>query len=63
MASLFPAYASAGSSTFQLTVNGSGFISGSTVYWGSTALSTQLASVTQLIASVTAANIATAGTT
>jgi len=60
--SLTPALTSAGSGAFSLTVNGGGFVSGSTVYWGTTALTTQYVSATQLTASVTAALVASAGT-
>ncbi len=60
--SISPAYASAGSSAFTLTVKGSGFISSSTVYWGTTALSTTYGSATQLTALVPASDIATANT-
>jgi hypothetical protein len=61
LTSLSPAFTSAGAAAFTLTVNGSGFISGSTVYWGSTALSTQFVSANQLTAQVQAAQIVSAG--
>jgi hypothetical protein len=61
--SMSPAFSSAGGSAVTLTLTGTGFVSGSTVYWGTTALSTQFASSTQLTAQVTAAEISTAGTT
>jgi hypothetical protein len=61
LTSLSPTFTSAGSAAFPLTVNGSGFISGSTVYWGSTALSTQFVSASQLTAQVPAAQIVSAG--
>jgi hypothetical protein len=60
--SMSPAFASAGGSALTLTITGAGFVSGSTVYWGATALSTQFASATQLAAQVTAGDIANAGT-
>lgn len=60
---LSPAFTSASVSTFTLTVSGSGFVSPSTVYWGSTALATQFVSATQLTAQVTASEIAAAGIT
>ena len=63
IASTAPAYSAAGGSAFTLTVNGSGFIAGSTVYWGSSALSTQFVSATQLTAQVPASDIASAGIT
>jgi hypothetical protein len=61
--SISPAFINAGSAAFTLTVNGSGFIASSTVYWGTSALATTYGSATQLTAQVTAADIATAGTT
>ena len=56
-----PAFESAGSAAFTLTVTGTGFMNGSTVYWGTTALTTTYGSATQLTAAVTAAEIASAG--
>lgn len=61
LASLSPAYTSAGSAQFTLTVKGSAFTNGSTVYWGASALSTQYVSSTQLTAAVPAASVASAG--
>jgi hypothetical protein len=61
--SMSPAFTSAGGVAFTLTINGSGFVSGSTVYWGTTALATQVVSATQLTVPVTAAEIASAGIT
>ena len=46
--SLSPAFASAGAAAFTLTVTGSGFGADSTVYWGSTGLSTTYMSALQL---------------
>jgi len=63
LSSLTPGYTSAGSSAFTLTVTGSQFTSSSVVYWGTTALSTQYASATQLTAQVIATLAASAGTT
>jgi hypothetical protein len=57
-----PAITDAGSAAFTLTVNGSGFIASSTIYWGASALTTTYVNATQLTAQVTAADIATAGT-
>ena len=57
-----PAHANAGTSAFSMTVNGSGFAAISKVYWGSTELSTQFLSSTQLTASVTQTLISSAGT-
>jgi hypothetical protein len=61
--SLSPLYTAVGGAPFTLTVNGSGFISGSTVYWGSTALTTQYISPTQLTAQVATAQIGSVGVT
>lgn len=57
-----PSTAAAGSGAFTLTVNGSGFASGSQVIWDNTPLQTSFVGSTQLTASVTAALIASAGT-
>jgi hypothetical protein len=57
-----PAFTNAGGTVFTLTVNGSGFIAGSTVYWGTSALTTTYVSATQLTTQVPAADIAAAGT-
>jgi N-acetylneuraminic acid mutarotase len=59
--SISPATASAGGAAFTLTINGLEFTASSTVYWGTTALSTTYVNATQLTAQVTAADIATAG--
>lgn len=58
---LSPAFVSAGGAAFTLTVSGSGFTSGSTLYWGSTAISTQVKSATQLTGQIPASAIASAG--
>jgi hypothetical protein len=60
---LSPAFTSAGAAAFTLTVNGTGFVSGSTIYWGSTALSSQFVSASQVTAQVQAAQIESAGIT
>jgi hypothetical protein len=60
---LSPAHVSAGGAAFTLNVTGTGFVKGSTVYWGSTALTTTYSSASNLSAVVTAAGIANAGTT
>jgi len=57
-----PAFTNAGGAVFTLTVNGSGFIAGSTVYWGTSALTTTYVSASQLTAQVPAADTATVGT-
>jgi sugar lactone lactonase YvrE len=59
--SLSPAYVSAGGTAFTLTVTGTNFTSGATVYWGSTALTTTYVSATQLTAAVTATQVASEG--
>jgi hypothetical protein len=59
--SLSPASAVAGSAGFTLTVNGSGFVTSSVVHWNGAARPTTVVSATQLRATVTAADIATAG--
>lgn len=61
--SMSPALAIAGSAAFTLTVNGSGFTSTSSVYWGTSSLATQYVSATKLTAQVAATNAASAGIT
>ena len=61
ISSMMPASARPGGPAFTLTVNGSNFVSGATVNWGATALTTTFVSATQLTAAVAAAQIATAG--
>jgi sugar lactone lactonase YvrE len=61
--SMSPAFTSAGSAAFTLTVYGSGFTADSTVYWGTTALTTQYGNATHLTAQVSAATIASTGLT
>jgi hypothetical protein len=60
--SMSPEFNSAGGSAFTLTLTGTGCVSGSVVYWGTTALSVQFVSSTQLTAQVTAPEISNAGT-
>ncbi len=60
--SLNPAAATAGDPAFALTVNGTGFVSNSTVRWNGSARTTTYVSATRLTAAVSAADIATAGT-
>jgi hypothetical protein len=62
VSSISPAIETAGDAAFTLTLNGSGFISSSTVYWGSSALTTAYVSSTQVTAQVPASDIATSGT-
>jgi uncharacterized protein (TIGR03437 family) len=60
--SLNPASATASGAAFTLTVNGIGFVAGSTVRWNGSARTTAFISGTQLTAQIPAADIATAGT-
>jgi len=62
ISSLSPAFVSAGGAGFTLTVNGTGFVSGSTFHWGGTALTTTYVSATQLTAQVPATNVVSSGT-
>jgi hypothetical protein len=59
---LVPAASAAGGSGFTLTVNGTGFVSGSVVYWNGSALTTTFVNFHQLTATVPGADIATPGT-
>ena len=59
--SLSPSTTAAGSTGFTLTVNGTGFLSGSVVNFNGTALTTTFVSATQLTAAVPAAAVATTG--
>ena len=61
--SLSPSFTSAGSTAFTITITGTGFLSSSTAYWGTTALSTQFVSASQLTAQVTSGQVAGAGIT
>src|SRR5438445_781162 len=57
-----PAAVAPGGPGFTLTVHGTGFVSGATVKWNDTPLTTSFASSAQLTATVPAANIMAAGT-
>lgn len=61
ISSLSSTSAQAGSSGFVLTVNGTGFVSASTVAWGNAALPTTFVSGTQLTATVPTSDVTTAG--
>jgi hypothetical protein len=61
-APLVPNTATAGSVAFTLTVNGSGFVGGSVVYWNSMAHATTFVTSGQLTAAIFAADVANAGT-
>jgi hypothetical protein len=63
LGSLSPPIATAGGAAFTLTVNGSGFATGATVYWGSSLLTTTWVSATQLTAQAPGSDIASAGIT
>src|SRR5438552_11091559 len=60
--SISPSSTIAGSGSFTLTVNGTNFVSTSTVNWNGSALATTFVSSIKLTATVPAANVATAGT-
>ena len=60
--SLSPASIAFGGPAFTLTINGSKFVSGSVVNWNGSSLTIVSQSATQLQATVTAADIAAAGT-
>jgi hypothetical protein len=62
ISSTSPASTAAGSAAFTLTVNGANFTSSSAVLWGTTSLTTQYVSGTQLTAQVPASLVASAGT-
>jgi Putative Ig domain len=62
ISAISPNTATAGSPGFTLTVNGTGFSSGSVVNWNTTALTTRFVNATQLTATVPGSLIATAGT-
>jgi hypothetical protein len=62
ISSLSPASATASGISFTLTVNGSNFVSTSQIQWNGGNLTTTYVNASQLTASVTAADIATAGT-
>jgi hypothetical protein len=59
---LVPTATAPGGLSFTLTVNGTGFVSGSAVTWNGTPLSTTFVNSSQLTATVPASNIATAST-
>ena len=61
MTSISPDLVQAGSPSFTLTINGSGFVAGSTVQLNSTALATTFVSDSQLSATVPAGDVASMG--
>ncbi len=60
--SLSPTSATAGSATFTLMVNGTGFVSGATVSFGGANKTTTFVNSTQLTAAILAADVASVGT-
>jgi hypothetical protein len=58
---LVPGAVTPGSAGFTLTVNGSGFVSSSTVYWDGSARATMFVSSSRLTATILAADVANAG--
>jgi hypothetical protein len=62
LTSINPTTIAAGSAGFTLTAAGTNFATGTTILWDGVALSTTVASSTQLTAKVSAAQIASAGT-
>jgi 6-phosphogluconolactonase (cycloisomerase 2 family) len=61
LSSLSPASALQGGANFELVVRGQDFVSGATVIWNTTSLPTTFVNSTELHATVTAAQIASAG--
>lgn len=61
--SINPTTKAAGSAGFTLTVNGTGFASDATAYWGNSPLTTTVQSATHLTASLPASFVASHGTT
>src|SRR5437773_808217 len=59
---LIPDAVAPGGAGFTLTVNGTGFVSGSVVNWNGSARATTFVSTSQLTASILASDIATAST-
>jgi len=57
-----PSSAAAGGAAFSLTVNGSGFVSGSTVRWNGSTRPTTFVSSAQLVAAIPSSDVATIGT-
>ena len=62
ISSLAPAAATAGGAAFTLTVTGSGFVNGAVVRWNGANRPTTFVSTTQLTATISAADLAAAGT-
>ncbi len=62
ISSLSPSSANAGDPSFTLTVNGSGFLAGSTVYWNGSARSTTVVNASKVTAQILSTDIAAGGT-
>src|ERR1700751_5852814 len=63
ISSITPSSSTAGGASFPLTVNGTGFVAGATVNFGSNpAITPSSVTSTQIVATIPAADIATAGT-
>lgn len=60
--SLNPNSTTAGGAAFTLMVNGTGFVNSSTVWWNGSLRTTQFVNATQVTVSITAADVASAGT-
>jgi hypothetical protein len=60
IAQLSPKTTTAGGMAFTLTVNGSNFVSGAAVYWSGSARTTTFVTASQVKASISAADIASA---
>ncbi len=61
LSALTPNSANVGSAAFVLTVTGANFVNGAIVYWNGTARATSFTSATQLLAQISAADLAVAG--
>jgi uncharacterized protein (TIGR03437 family) len=62
LTSLSPSSATAGGPVFTVTLNGAGFVSGASVLWNGSGLTTTYVSSTQLLGTVSASLIASTGT-
>src|SRR6202035_1373733 len=62
LASIAPTSAAAGGAAFTLTLTGTGFVAGATVNFGSNPITPSSVTSTQIVATIPAADIATAGT-
>jgi uncharacterized protein YjdB len=62
IASLTPSSITAGGADFSLTVNGTGFVAGSSLQWNGTPKTTTFVSATQLTAAIAASDVASSGT-